>query len=554
MINRCPRRFHIPTDRRKNESGLHCWLKTQLSMVVVHAILILAVTSRTARPADATFGAIGFPSSDNAAYEAVALSADGETALLVTRCPEDRLWYCDDDGNIGEGYNYRSSIWTAESGVDPLGPVLAHDVSADGSVVVGGNLGDFEAFRWTPQRGVESLGTRNAARAVSGNGEVIVLGGLSSYFWTDDQGLVRLDARRELGERGTVDFDFASAVSADGSIVAGGTEFDPGNRMQAWRWTKETGVVAIPALPGSLQTHANGMTPDGRVIVGQSGIDDVLGGNGRFGFGQPFRWTESTGTEVLDGYDNGFRTYGVPTGVSADGSVIVGFAKEDTGRFGRDWLGEDDVAFVWDIDNGTRYLQDVLEDEFGLKEELSQWHLTRVDGISDDGMTLLGTGFNPAGRMEPWIVKLDSPLALWGDFDDNRVRSLDDLDLLVTAIVDGGSIDDFDVNTDGRLDSNDHSYWVEQLAKWRPGDADLDGSVSFPDFLLLSANFNSVGGWSRGDFDGNKQVDFGDFLILSTNYEVAHAATVSVPESNSPFALLAVLIYMRKRHWRASEN
>ena len=516
------------------------------SRLLIRAAIAIATVAANVGPVclgEALFTPLGFPAPSNAVYDAVALSADGETAVLVSRCPEDRLWYCDDSGDIGEGYNYWSTIWTAESGFAPIGPARAADVSADGSVVVGGNLGDFEAFRWTSQAGVESLGTRNEARAVSSDGEFVVggsfTGGRNSYLWTEGQGDVRFNIRRDLQERGTTGTDLASAVSADGSVVVGGTEFDPGNRMVAWRWTQETGAVAIPGLDGALQSHANDMTPDSRVIIGQSGIDGVLGGNGRFGFGQPFRWTESSGTQVLEGYDDGLRTYGTPTGVSSDGAVIVGFAKEDTGRFGNDWFGEDDVAFIWDFRSGTRYLKDVLEEDFGLGEELSRWQLTRVDGISDDGLTLLGTGFSPAGRIEPWLVTLDSPIALWGDFDEDKIRSLDDLQLLGMAIADGGSVATFDVNTDGLLNGGDHSYWVEWLAGWRPGDADLDGEVSFSDFLLLSASFEAVGGWDKGDFDGDNKVDFEDFLILSANFGVAPGDAVAVPE---PRCLLTLLV------------
>ena len=39
------------------------------------------------------------------------------------------------------------------------------------------------------------------------------------------------------------------------------------------------------------------------------------------------------------------------------------------------------------------------------------------------------------------------------------------------------------------VDLADHRYWVEQIAGTRFGDADLNGSVQFADFLQLSANF-----------------------------------------------------------------
>ena len=52
-------------------------------------------------------------------------------------------------------------------------------------------------------------------------------------------------------------------------------------------------------------------------------------------------------------------------------------------------------------------------------------------------------------------------------------------------------------------------------------DLDLDGSVGFSDFLILSANFGRTDedvSYSEGDIDGDGQVQFSDFLILSANF------------------------------------
>jgi len=56
-------------------------------------------------------------------------------------------------------------------------------------------------------------------------------------------------------------------------------------------------------------------------------------------------------------------------------------------------------------------------------------------------------------------------------------------------------------------------------AKTKRGDLDLNGSVSFKDFLMLAANFGrSDASWSLGDLDGDHEVGFVDFLILAENY------------------------------------
>jgi fibronectin-binding autotransporter adhesin len=50
------------------------------------------------------------------------------------------------------------------------------------------------------------------------------------------------------------------------------------------------------------------------------------------------------------------------------------------------------------------------------------------------------------------------------------------------------------------------------------GDADLNGTVNFNDFLVLQNNFNNSGVFSKGDFDYNGTVNFNDFLVLQNNF------------------------------------
>ena len=71
------------------------------------------------------------------------------------------------------------------------------------------------------------------------------------------------------------------------------------------------------------------------------------------------------------------------------------------------------------------------------------------------------------------------------------------------------------------------------------GDLDGDGTVGFPDFLLLSDSFGSAVDppGSGADIDGDGTVGFPDFLVLSNNF--GQSAAASVPEPAS-FALLGL--------------
>lgn len=75
-----------------------------------------------------------------------------------------------------------------------------------------------------------------------------------------------------------------------------------------------------------------------------------------------------------------------------------------------------------------------------------------------------------------------------------------------------------------------------------PGDADLNGTVEFPDFLTMSGNFGSEdagGSFREGDFDCNGAVEFPDFLALSGNFGQS-AAVAAVPEPATGTMLLTI--------------
>jgi hypothetical protein len=63
------------------------------------------------------------------------------------------------------------------------------------------------------------------------------------------------------------------------------------------------------------------------------------------------------------------------------------------------------------------------------------------------------------------------------------------------------------------------------------GDLDGNGTVGFPDFLALSANFGQmVTSYSAGDVDCNGTVGFPDFLALSANFGQSLPVAAAVPE------------------------
>jgi kynurenine formamidase len=78
------------------------------------------------------------------------------------------------------------------------------------------------------------------------------------------------------------------------------------------------------------------------------------------------------------------------------------------------------------------------------------------------------------------------------------------------------------------------------------GDANLDGTVDFEDFTVLSENFGSEGDWSQGDFNDDGRIDFPDFVILGENYGNSIGAATRITEQKVVEA--ASLITQGKRY------
>ena len=87
-------------------------------------------------------------------------------------------------------------------------------------------------------------------------------------------------------------------------------------------------------------------------------------------------------------------------GVSSDGLVIVGRSQTLLGT----------EAFIWDQANNMRNLREVLANDYSLA--LTGWKLTIAEGISGDGQTIVGQGFNPDGLREAWIATIPEPATL----------------------------------------------------------------------------------------------------------------------------------------------
>jgi probable HAF family extracellular repeat protein len=85
---------------------------------------------------------------------------------------------------------------------------------------------------------------------------------------------------------------------------------------RAYRWTATGGVRNLGTLVGGTYSKATGVSADGSVVVG---VADNVAGRDR-----AFRWTEAEGMQSLGSFST--TTSSSADRVSADGLVVVGYA------------------------------------------------------------------------------------------------------------------------------------------------------------------------------------------------------------------------------------
>jgi len=412
-------------------------MKRQSILMLVILVLVCSLTP-ISLGTTASFQGLGDLPGGQYWSEARGVSADGSTVVGWS-------W---SSSSVGEAFRWTSGGEMAALGDVPGGGVysIAYGVSGDGSVVAGDGTSSSgpEAFRWTSAGGMVGLGDlsggsfRSFGSDVSDDGSVVVGWGTSSsseeaFRWTSASGMV------SLGDLpGGNSYSFAYGVSADGSVVVG--YGDSGDSWEAFRWTFGEGLVGIGDLPGGgLDSYAYGVSPDGSFIVGRGTSSSGL---------EAYRWTSDDGMVGLGDLPGG-NFWSEAHDVSADGSVVVGSSKSDLGK----------EAFIWDAENGMRNLKDVLVNDYGLN--LDGWKLSHAFGVSDDGMTIVGAGFNPSGRNEGWIATIPY-----------IVGYIDWTDLAVFCdrwLYEGCSYSNYwcgraDIDRNTAVDSSDYSwlakYWV----------------------------------------------------------------------------------------------
>jgi len=150
------------------------------------------------------------------------------------------------------------------------------------------------------------------------------------------------------------------AVSGDGTVVVGLSASDAYPFGEPFRWTLTTGMQALGTLaPPPFESGAYGVSGDGGTIAGYVYLPTV---------GESFRWTEAEGMQTL-GYLPGGDRGGHAYAISADAGAIVGAA----------YNGSCTEAYRWSAGTGM----------VGLGVLAGNW--SQANGVSGDGSVVAGT-------------------------------------------------------------------------------------------------------------------------------------------------------------------
>ncbi len=207
----------------------------------------------------------------------------------------------------------------------------------------------------------------SVAHAVSADGSVVVgrshsAKGDEAFRWTKETGMVGLGDLP-----GGRFFSEADAVSANGSVIVGGGVSAKG--AEGFRWTVKTGIVGVGDLPGGqFWSFVNDLSADGSVMVGFSESAKGV---------EAFRWTEKTGMVGLGDLPGG-KFESSASAVSADGSVVVGRSDSAKGT----------EAFRWTEKTGMVGLGDLPGGKFE----------SSAHAVSADGSVVVGEGFSSKGN------------------------------------------------------------------------------------------------------------------------------------------------------------
>lgn len=280
----------------------------------------------------------------------------------------------------------------------------ANAASRDGSVIVGkvASGGVPRAARWLANGTMHLLhqpqgwGSSSGANGVSADGTVIV----GSFFdtqvrafrWTETPGSNPLAGTlQDIGTLNNGNYSVANGVSGDGRVVVGqAADGALGNVYRAFRWTVgDIGLTSINVFSGDTEAWAEATNRDGSVVVGSSFNGSLY---------RAFIWTAATNnTDQIIGL-GGAVTQALD--VSGDGKIVVGRSSDSS-------AGGALRAFRWSSDTRQSVSVQTWLAEAGVT--LGGIDLYDATGTNEDGSVIVGRTTNGDGYLARRIAQAPTP-------------------------------------------------------------------------------------------------------------------------------------------------
>jgi outer membrane protein assembly factor BamB len=137
-----------------------------------------------------------------------------------------------------------------------------------------------------------------------------------------------------------------------------------------------------------------------------------------------------------------------------------------------------------------------------------------------------------------------------GDFDNNGLLAVNDLQLLTDAVIAATHSAAFDLNNDELVNQSDRTIWVEAVANTFFGDSNLDGQFDSGDLItvFVAAEYEDTidnnSTWTEGDWNGDADFDSSDLILAFQRgaYEKGPRSAVHAVPEPSGF-LIAVVVF-----------
>lgn len=162
-------------------------------------------------------------------------------------------------------------------------------------------------------------GVLSSARGVSGDGSTVVGSSyINNNYYHPFAYSTANDTISDIDAAGGNFFNFANAASFDGSVIVGRKYFTEDNAYQAFKYSAADGMVKL-GLNGKAGSEATAISRDGSIIAGKLYEVGLIDPNKTFGFIYKDSVMQTIESTIVE------NQYSQATGLSGDGSVMVGF-------------------------------------------------------------------------------------------------------------------------------------------------------------------------------------------------------------------------------------